>query len=171
MSQREAREYLAQYLALERQGIEEMREQATHRGCHLDYSIASVAPVFRWLMGGATFRRIPVPKEEPEWIRQSHDQGLVEFAEHTKVLILRASFYLGEAFVCSFATLSWDIGQHGYMEQNTPVIRGFGDRSQMPTLVVGENLFASVLADGNDHCLERAIAAWANKVSQVRGQA
>ena len=60
-----------------------------------------------------------------------HKQGLTEFAEELKVLILRAAYYLGESFHRRASALSWTIGNAELIEKNIPVISGFRSGTEM----------------------------------------
>lgn len=103
----------------------------------------------------------------PAWIREcdSYLSGLEEFDEPSKVLVLRASYYLGESFVRYSDKLSWATGNLDTAEQNMPVITGFSDELEMAPMLVTENLFLRILADGAPYeDINRAIESWLSDI-------
>jgi hypothetical protein len=143
----EAQTYFERFLAVEREALEEMRPAAAARGLELDYSVSSLADVVKWMMEAAHVVRVPVPESEPWWIRQAHADGLIEFDDDTKTMILRAAYYLGECFA-RLPRLHWTTGDLEYIQQKMPVIAGFQDGCELPPLVVAEVLFVRVVGRG-----------------------
>ncbi len=109
--------------------------------------------------------RVPVPDTEPKWVRDFHKQGLTEFAEESKVLILRAAYYLGESFTRASGALSWTIGNAELIEKNIPVISGFRSGTEMAPMMVCENVFGRILSGGvPESDVDRMVEAWARQV-------
>lgn len=143
----EARVYLDRFLEVEHQALEEMKPVAAGDGVNLDYSLASLADALKWMVKRVRIQRVPVPEDEPWWIRQAHPDGLVEFDDESKTIILRAAYYLGECFA-RLPGLSWTTGDAEYLQKNMPVIAGFRGDDELPPLVVVNNMFARILGDG-----------------------
>jgi hypothetical protein len=148
----DAQTFLDRFLEVERQGMGEIWDQAARDGVPCDYSIGTLGDVLKWIVKEVRVRRVPVPEEVPWWIRQAHKDGLVEFDEDSKTLLLRAGYYLGECFA-RLPGLRWATGDPDYMEKHMPVVAGFRGDLELPPLVVVENMFARVVADGGS--LER----------------
>jgi hypothetical protein len=145
MTVNEAREYLAGFLATERGAISIIEPAAHGAGVEMNYTLQSLPSVLKWILSGVTVFRVPVPETEPKWIRDYHKDGLVEFAEPSKYLILRGAYYLGECFVRYHPARSWSIGDSEYMEKNMPVVAGFRSRMELPPILVCESIFSRIL--------------------------
>ena len=78
--------------------MEETRNQAEQEGVACDYSITTLAAVLKWMVKRLRIDRSPVPPDVPWWIRQAHCEGLTEFDNESKTLLLRAAYYMGECF-------------------------------------------------------------------------
>jgi hypothetical protein len=170
MDQQEAHEHLRGFLETERAAVDSLRGDAERRGVPLDFSIASLPSILRWFLGRVRIVRVPVPTTEPEWIRDWHKDGLIDFDKESKYWILRAAYYLGECFVHSCSSLRWATGDPEYVEKNMPVVAGFRSGKEMAPMVVVENLFSRILGDGApSDDIDTAISAWARDVSQTNG--
>jgi hypothetical protein len=143
----EAQTFLNRFLEVERQGMKETRSQAARDGVDCDYSIGTLADVLKWIVKQVRVHRVPVPEQEPWWIRQAHPDGVAEFGEDSKAILMRAGYYLGECFA-RLPGLRWTTGNPEYLEKNMPVIAGFRGDQELPPLVVVENMFARIVADG-----------------------
>lgn len=161
MSVRDAQEHLQGFLATERCAMKDMVVAAEQAGIEMDYSLASLAPVLKWIASAIEIVRIPVPASEPEWIREFHKDGLIEFTDESKYLVLRAAYYLGECFVESSPKLHWDVGAADTIEKNMPVITGFRHEIQMATMMVCENVFGRIIGRGaSDSHIDVMIDSW-----------
>jgi hypothetical protein len=159
----EAHAYFQRFLTVERQAVEEMKPAAAARGLELNYSMSSLADVLKWMMEGARAVRVPVPEDEPWWIRQAHADGLIQFDEDTKTMILRAAYYIGECFA-RLPGLRWTTGDLEYMQQKMPVIAGFRNDQELPPLVVMDVVFARVIGRGLPATeADETIRVWLNK--------
>lgn len=166
LSTDEAREYLDRFLHLESQSIGGLFAECSKDGVVSDYSLRSVAPLLRWVATKLTV--IPTSPDErlPEWIRNtdSYANNLFEFEEPSKLLLLRAAFYLGESFVRSFRTLRWTIGNTEYAQAKMPVVSGFQKGLEMAPILIIENLFGRVVADPTKvGDIDRAIEYWSQR--------
>ena len=143
LNDEKARAYLARYLEVGRQETKGMLEDARVEGVEGDFSLDSIVPVFAWLGRRVRVVRAEPDPEPPAWIKQAmeeHHGGFRDFDEDSKPLVLRASFYFGQAFVESLPHLKWAIGRPGRAEVRQPVVTGFPRDADLPALVVAENL-------------------------------
>jgi hypothetical protein len=160
LSVQQAMEFLDRFLQLGRQGVAKLQPSADAERLCLDYSLSSLPKVMKWMMRQVHFQWAPVPEEEPQWIRQVHRDGLVEFDEDSKSTILRAAYYLGECFA-RLHGMRWATGNPDYMEKNMPVVAGFENEQELSPLQVTENLFRRILARGApDTHIDTAVQAW-----------
>ncbi len=128
----------------------------------MDYSIASVPDALKWILKDVRIVRVPVPPSEPDWIRQAHKDGLVEFDEASKYPVLRAAYYLGESFVRAYPALYWTIGDPGYLQKNMPVVARFESGKEMAPIMIVENLSCRIFGRGAPVTdIDRAVGAWA----------
>ena len=72
----EAQTFLNRFLEVERQGMKETRAQAARDGVHSDYSIGTLSDVLKWIVKQVRVHRVPVPEEEPWWIRQCRPRAI-----------------------------------------------------------------------------------------------
>ena len=144
----EAREHLQGFLDTERVAMEIMIPAAGHAGISMDYSMASLPSVLKWILSGVQIIRVPVPATEPDWIREFHKDGFIDFPAESKYLILRAAYYLGECFVRAHNSLIWTIGDPDYVEKNMPVVAGFQFDKEMAPMMVCENVFSGIRGRG-----------------------
>ena len=162
MTPEEAKEHLQGFLATESAAIDQLAPAAQKAYVMLDYSLTSLTPFLRWLMTGVSVVRVPVPISEPSWIREAHSEGLIDFEESSKYLVLRGGFYMGETFIRSFPSLRWATGNPQYIEKNMPVVTGFGDEVEMAPVMIVENLFTRILGQsGSVTDLDIAVRSWA----------
>ena len=161
----QATEFLNHFLAMERQALEELVATAERDGIHLDYSLASLPDVLKWMMRQVSFRWASLPPEEPEWIRKAHPHGVLEFDDASKAMISRAACYLGECFA-RLPGMRWTTGNLEYMEKNMPVVAGLRQGDELPPLEVVENLYSRIAGgDGPITDIDRAINAWMDRRS------
>ena len=161
MPPEEAREHLRGFLDTECIAMDVMVPAAQQAGVRMDYSIASLPSVLKWILSGVQITRIPVPATEPQWIRDFHKDGLIDFPEESKYLILRAAYYLGETFVRANQALFWTVGDSESVEKNMPVIGGFRSGDEMAPLMVCENALGAILGDGEkESCIDVMVHSW-----------
>jgi hypothetical protein len=157
----EARDHLDGFIKTEALAIELMRPAAARAGVELSFSIESLRAFFRWILPHIEIIRVPVPETEPDWIREFHKDGLIEFTEESKYLILRTAYYLGECFVRATKDLSWGIGDLDSIEKNMPVITGFRSKMEMAPMMICENVFGGILGDGKpETVIDTMIKSW-----------
>ncbi|MFC1597667.1 hypothetical protein ACFL5Q_07005 [Planctomycetota bacterium] len=165
LSVEDARDYLSGFLETESAAIGEMRDAAEQACVAMDHSIASVPHVLKWILKDVQIVRISVPASEPDWVQQAHADGLIDFEEGSKYLILRAAYYMGECFVRACPSLHWTIGDPEYIEKNMPVVAGFRSGTEMAPMMIVGNLFARILGDDAPITdIDRAVATWGNDI-------
>jgi hypothetical protein len=161
MSPEEAREHLQGFLEAERATMDVMVPASAQVGVKMNYSLETLPSVLKWILSNVTIVRVPVPASEPAWVREFHKEGLVDFPEESKYLILRAAFYLGECFVRSNRALSWSVGSTDRVEKNMPVVSGFRHDKEMAPMMVCENVFGAILGDGKpDSAIDTMVDTW-----------
>lgn len=159
----EAQTFLENYLKVEEQAANELLITAKNEEICADFTIPSVPVVLKWLL--EKINTIPQQANGtlPKWIREcdSYIRGLIDFDEPSKILVLRASYYLGESFARSTEALTWTTGDRETAEQNMPVVTGFRHGIEMAPMLVVENLFLRILGHGAPYeDIDRAIEAW-----------
>ena len=147
LNSEEAQALLNSFLESQRKALEEMTPVAARDGVVLDYSLSSLADALKWMIKLVRVHHAPVPAEEPWWIRQAHPDGLIEFDDNSRTVILRAAYYLGECFA-RLPGMRWAIGNPEYLEKNMPIIAGFRHDEELGPLVVIRNVFARILGHG-----------------------
>src|SRR5258708_5397022 len=81
MTPEEAREHLQGFLNTERVAMDVMVPAAQQAGVRMDHSIHSLPSVLKWILTEIQIVRVPVPATEPEWIRDFHKDGLIDFPD------------------------------------------------------------------------------------------
>jgi hypothetical protein len=161
----EALALLNDFIESQGKSVERMKSTAATDGVALDYSSTSLANVLKWMMKGVRIRRLPVPPEEPDWIRQAHRDGLIDFDDDSRSVILCAAYYLGESFARR-PGMRWATGDAAYLHKNMPVVAGFHLDQELPPMVVIRNVFARVLGDGAPSTeIDSTLRAWNAKQS------
>lgn len=161
LSARGAHDYLQSFLHTEKAALEAMAPVAKRAGIRLDYSMVSLASVLKWLLGQLDVQRVAIPATEPKSVRDFHQEGLVDFPEDSRRLILRAAYYLGESFVRARKSLSWTVGNPEFAEKNMPVVAGFRDGDEMAPIMVCKNVFSRILGgSAPDSDIDRMIETW-----------
>ncbi len=124
--------------------MEGLTEVAQQSGVVMDYSLTSLKRALKWILSGVKVVRVPVPSTEPEWVREFHKDGLIDFPEESKYLILRAAYYLGECFTRADDKLRWAVGRSDTVEKHMPVVAGFRHEKEIAPMLVCENLIKRV---------------------------
>jgi hypothetical protein len=173
LSHAEAVVFLNNFLNTERKAVEEMIVGARSEGVHADFTVASVPPVLKWVVGKLT--TVPLIPDEtlPSSIRETdtYSSSLFDFDEPSRVVISRAAYYLGQSFINYSALLSWSvgdsrrIGKPKTVHQNMPVVTGFTFDLELAPIWVVENLSRRIIrqAAGNE-AIDRAVEYWLGKV-------
>lgn len=104
--------------------------------------------------------------EVPSWLRESMEEhgGFLDFDEQSRPLVLRASYYLGQSFVSTYAQLKWALGRAERAEFQQPVVSGFRTDADLPSLEVAENLLLRTNELSVGDRVQTAIATWRNVV-------
>lgn len=166
----EAEQLLTTYLEIGQSNAEEMATFAGTGGVQADLSISSVPKVLRWLHSLLRTMEREADPHLPEWIRSSstYREGLFDFDEPSKAMVLQASYYLGESFVRSFDRLRWAVGAKDFVQENMPVVAGFADGIEMPPLIIVNNLFRRTITDPSRASdFEAAVGFWRSKADQA----
>lgn len=161
MSPQEAFDHLRGFLEVEKKALQEMEGAAAHAGLTLDFSLSSLPSSLRWFLSMVQIVRVPVPDCEPAWIRDFHKDGLVDFPEASRYIILRSAYYLGECFVRANPGLSWAVGDPEFIQKNMPVVVGFRSGDEMVPMMVCENVFARI-HDGRapESDIDKMVTTW-----------
>ncbi len=166
LTPQDAQEYFDNFLACERIALEQWTPVMQQARLVVDYSLSSLPSILKWMLGTVHYRRVPIPDSEPDWIKQAHKDGLIEFDETSRVVMLRAAYYMGECFVRTYPCLRWAIGNREYMEKNMPVVTGFSHEEELPVAVVVENIFSRVLRGAaGANAFEELIEVWRSNVA------
>jgi hypothetical protein len=156
----EAERFLDEFRKSQSHALEQLRPLAASEGVCLDLSLSTLADGLKWMIKGVRVHRIPVPLEEPWWIRQAHADGLTEFDEDSKTMVLCASYYFGECFA-RLPGLRWSTGNDETLHKHMPVITGFCFGKELPPLVVVSNMFARILGHGDSEAgISETIKVW-----------
>jgi hypothetical protein len=165
LTRKDAEKYLQRFLETERATIPPTLDEARSAGVPVDYSVASISPLFSWIAPQVDHRQVTEAFDVPDWISSTSQQDFVELADASKPLILRAAFYLGEAFARNYVHLRWDIGHADFAHQQQPAVVGFRNSMELPVLLVTENLFLNALDSANmSNEFDRVINAWIKRV-------
>jgi hypothetical protein len=135
----EARDYLATFVEEERKRIPpEWWDRLLAEG------VDAIGPYFAEFVPKIKIVQVAPPADLPKYIVESMERdhgGFRDFASQgDRIAVLVAAFYFGEAFQRSFPSLSWAVGRADRAEQGQPVVTGFSSDSDLPVLVVAENL-------------------------------
>ncbi len=163
----EAQEFLAAYLQVEASAWDEMKDEARRNGIDPDLTLSSVPVILKWILGSVGTVAREADNRLPSWITgtSSYLKGLFDFDEASGILVIRASYYFGAAFVKEYPTLSWSIGRADTAEVNMPVVTGFSHQLELAPIMVVENLFRRVLAGRADkNAFDVAVHYWSSKV-------
>ncbi|MGD9723219.1 MAG: hypothetical protein AB7O59_17940 [Pirellulales bacterium] len=165
LSADQAQQYLQRFRDVEREALEQMTWAATANGVSIKYDLKSLPAVLKWLLGQVHFHYVPMPDEEPPWIKQAHPLGIFEFDEDSKSIVMRAGYYLGECFA-GLPGLRWSIGDPRYMGKHMPVIVGFQGGDELPAIVVVNNVFKRILGrDKPKTEIDATIDTWLSRYS------
>ena len=163
LSRSEAEDYLSRFLLEASEGLTETADAARSDGLMIDYSLGSLGTFAMWVLPRLqTTPRAP-NLSLPDWIRQTKEytDGLFDFTESSRILVLRTAFYFGETFVRTFPHLRWGTGDEDSALRHMPVIRNFNRSLELAPLLVVENLFTRVIAEPSQrHSFADAIQHW-----------
>ena len=146
LSAGDAREYLEAFLRAGRSGIgerwwERLRADGT----------AAIPAYFADVAGRIRVVNVAAPADVPSFIVEAMERdhgGFRDFSgDDDRAEVLRAAFFLGEAFIHEHASLSWAVGRSDRAEQGQPVVTSFATDSDLPALLVAENLLLAFEPD------------------------
>lgn len=170
MSWDDAEDFLRRFIEVESAEVSKLIEMALPREIEADLSLDSLVPVLTWVSLQLSTVRVEPDDDLPVWIREcpSYARGLFEFDEPSKALVLRTAYYLGEVFVRFNRNLKWATGAQETAEKNMPVITGFRSDVEMAPLLVLENLFSRIIADGApSETIRTAIEYWLSMAKTI----
>lgn len=150
-------------------------DEFMHRGPEIldaekiDYAVVSISELPNELLKiGQRLTTVPVAADPsvPEFIRNTDDykEGLFEFTEDSKRLIIGAAYMLGNCFVREFSKLAWGTGNPEFATGRMPVVTGFASGEELAPLLVANNLFRRLVKNRSltkifDTCVERWAAS------------
>jgi len=150
-------------------------EEFVHRGpeilkpAQIKYDNVSLSELPEELLKiGLRLTTIPVDSDPsvPEFVRSTDDykEGLFEFTEDSKRLIIGAAYMMGNCFVREFSKLAWGTGNPEYATGRMPVITGFATGEELAPLLVANNLFRRLVKNRSltkifETCVERWTAS------------
>lgn len=166
LSADDAGKFLSNFLEQEQVGFASMVDELCQCGINTDFGIDNIEPVLVWISNKLkTFPEIP-DDSLPDWIRNSSSYrgGLFSFDEASNILMLRGSYFLGESFVRDNSKLSWAVGDVDSAVKNMPVVTGFKNGMEMSPLMVLENVYKRIIADGvsTTGSIKKLIDTWKN---------
>jgi len=167
LSHKEAKTFFDRFLEVESSPVQEALEQCSAEGVRVNWGIGSVAPFLRW--AAVKLKTLPTAPDMqlPAWIREtdSYAKNLFEFDDVSKILTLRAAYFMGESFVRNFRNLHWTIGNSETAEANMPVVGGFQSGLEMAPILIAENLLRRVIAEPSKQSdVDKAVDYWVGKV-------
>lgn len=171
LSEADARRFLRNFLDREKEGFASMEPELCSDGIDTRIQMDNVESVLRWILSRLRAIRREPDASLPSWIRSTSHcvNGLIDFDVPSKVLVLRAAYFLGQAFVECYPDLSWTIGNSESAVKNMPVVAGFRSSMEMSPIMVTENVYKRILADGAPvEDLSRMIQSWKGKVPVSR---
>lgn len=164
MSPDVARAYLDRFLEVEREAPTDVSIAAAKAGVDFDYSLASLPVCLAWFLQHVRVSWVPLQNDAPDWVRPAHPHGSPQFDDDSKTILLRAGYYLGECFA-RLSGFHRTVGDSDFMQMNMPVVAGFRNNQQLPPLVVVENMFLKIIADGSpSSTIDSTVAAWLRDV-------
>src|SRR5688572_17390003 len=89
--------------------------------------------------------------------------GVATFDEPSKILVLRAAYYLGESFVRCHSGLHWTVGNVETAEGNMPVVAGFDSGLELAPILIAENLLRVITEPEKLGDIERTMEYWSQK--------
>jgi len=162
----EAREFLEYFISSGRAAVAELAPLAKSAGVSLDYRLVSLAGALEWFAHQLTFQRVPLPADTPDWIRASVPPDVIEFDDPSKLLIGRASYYLGECFA-RLPGMHWTTGDPEYAEKHMPVVAGFSKGVDLPPLMVVKNLLMDIVEGQPRDSLLTCIEVWSARCPSI----
>jgi hypothetical protein len=124
--------------------------------------VGAIEPYFAECVPKISLVQVAPPDDLAKYIVESMERdhgGFRDFAtEADRIAVLATAFYFGEAFQHSFPSLAWAVGRADRAEEGQPVVTGFSSDTDLPVLVVAENLVFEYERDPSR--VTTAIASW-----------
>jgi hypothetical protein len=136
----------------------------------IDYEHVSLSELPSELLQiGLRLQTVPIEADPsvPEFVRNTEDyrEGLFEFTEDSKRLIIGAAYLIGDCFVREYPKLSWGSGNPEYATGNMPVIRGFSTGEELAPLLVANNLFRRLVKNrAMTRIFETCVERWSSSI-------
>jgi len=163
LSMSDARAFLANFLSVESKAMGEMFDQAKAEGVELAFSTSSIKPMFTWVLRSIKSNPKAPDLTLPEWITgtESYKRGLFVFDEPSKILVLRAAYFVGASFISEYPHLKWDTGDCETALMNMPVIKGFRMDLELPAILVAENAISRIHAQNHPlETIDTMVKSW-----------
>ena len=167
LSKDDAERFLANFLSVESRVIDETMAQAESEGVTLILGTSSIKPMLSWIFQKLKTTPKAADMTLPHWISatDSYKRGLFNFDQPSKILILRAAYFLGASFVRDYSQLCWGTGKRETALQNMPVIKGFKLNLEMPPILVTQNLAGRIQEQNAPiSIVDTAIETWISKI-------
>jgi hypothetical protein len=149
LDEEQAGEFLKHFLRIESAGFNALSGHLAEEKVPAEFSVNSAEPVMLWVLARLKTRPAPPDPNLPEWILNSSSylRGFYEFDRDSKIIILRASFYLGECFARTYPHLQWATGDRNTAVQNMPVLKNPRSRVELAPLLILENILSRISED------------------------
>lgn len=172
MSTKAAKAFLTRFLEAGPKLVEQVRQGAKKAGLVMDYSLNMLPAVLKWMSRSARVIAVPFPEDWTEEMRSDYEDGLCEFDENSKPILLRSAYHLGESFARANPSLRWATGarEKGNLSANMPVVVGFTDDWVLEPLLQIENLFLGILHHGDpDATIDDFVRDYIDRIPGVSG--
>jgi len=163
LSIEEANSFLQNFLIEEERELFSMKGDLAEADISLEFDLKCALALLHWTLNSL----ITLPEKEddslPSWIKSSssYKNGLFQFDEPSKLLILRSAYYMGECFVRSNSKLRWGVGDVTSAVKHMPVVTGFNNSMEMSPIMILENVFSRILAnESTDEAIEKMLDTW-----------
>ncbi|MEV4706223.1 hypothetical protein [Actinoplanes sp. NPDC049316] len=169
MTKAEARAFLQHWLEEGPARLEWLRQTAATTGgpAHLDGSGTSLGPLWAWARTLLAWRDADVEPVGsgplPAWFPNPIGIGFERFSDQTIWLVDAIARYWAQALITARpSSVQWGTGYSrvkGYIDQNCPVLLGFGD-DLPPIRIIGSITSNSLEGDERDGRLEELHRSW-----------
>ncbi len=141
------------FLAIENSTILRLIEELKADGIHSDYTILSVPSVLNWI----------VNEVKVKYDTMNDENNLGNYRDISS-LMLHASYYLGESFVNSVRSLSWEMkNEEG--SRVIPMIVGFKHNFSMSPIAEIRDAYNKILlGKGSSENIDNIVLGWLLKV-------
>lgn len=162
LTKEEAEKFLANFLNKAKNGFETQIPELNNLGIIADYTLSSIKPYIIWVVGKLNKTPKAIDNSLPSWVTEteSYKNGLYSFDDESQILLLRASYYLGETFIRSSEKLKWGIGDENYVYKNRPVVKGFEKNMELDCYNVVNNICRRIIQKTTTEDIDIMIEYW-----------